>query len=371
MSSIRGRKSKSKSSGANNLYSQLAKKIVSESLDLKPGESVTIETWNNGLDFAKQVVREARRVGAMPLLILEDDDAYLWGLQNAPKESIGKMGKHEYNLLMATNAYVFIPGPLIGTYAPSVTKDQASEGTAYNSSWYEAAEKAGIRGVRLTFGYLGSDLAKILGKRLDDLVQRQVKASLVESATIQNLGKPIMERLTDGSEALLQTGRESLVFSLQGDLGIEDGITDVADVVAKNNISYILPGFIWKEISSGSASGKVTISSALTRVGLIDGATLEFDHGKLVSWKGKDKRNQLKLDQVLVGLSEEKKNLNTMTIGLNPQLPYGYGQDRFVAGAIGLMGFGITGIVSKGTLTIGGQAVVEKGKLARPQSSAT
>ncbi len=295
MSSTKGRKSKPKSSGVSGLYSQLAKKIVSDSLDLKPGESVTIETWNNGLDFAKQVVREARRVGAMPLLILEDDDAYLWGLQNAPKESVGRMGKHEYNLLTATNAYVFIPGPLIGAYAPSVTKEQASEGTAYNSSWYEAAEKSGVRGVRLTFGYLGPDLAKILGKKLDDLVQRQLKASLVESAAIQKLGKPIMERLTNGSEALLKTGGESLVFSLNGDLGIEDGIADVADVVAKNNISYILPGFIWKEITPGSASGKVSISSALTRVGLIDGATLEFDKGKLESWRGKDKRNQQKL----------------------------------------------------------------------------
>ncbi|HYB03483.1 MAG TPA: hypothetical protein VED17_03415, partial [Nitrososphaerales archaeon] len=148
------------------------------------------------------------------------------------------------------------------------------------------------------------------------------------------------------------------------------GITDVADVVAKNNISYILPGFVWKGIPPGSASGKVTISSALTRVGLIDGATLEFDKGKLVSWKGKDKRNQRKLDQALASLSEDKRNLSTITIGLNQQLPYGYGQDRFVAGAIGLMGFGIAGVVSKGTLSIGGQPVLEKGKLARPQSPA-
>jgi len=369
MSSTKGRKNKSKSSGVAGLYSQLAKKIVSDSLDLKSGESVTIETWNNGLDFAKQVVKEVRRVGAIPLLILEDDDAYLWGLQNSPKESLGQMGKHEYNLLSATNAYVFIPGPLIGTYVPSITKEQASEGTAYNSSWYQAAEKAGIRGVRLTFGYLGPDVAKILGKKLDDVVVRQLKASLVDSEIITKAGKPIMDRLVDGSQTLLRTGSESLVFNLKGDLGIEDGVTDVADVVAKNNISYIVPGFIWKGIDPESASGKATITSSITRAGLVDGAILEFERGKLISWKGKDKRAQQKLDLVLGGLSEDRRTLDTLIVGLNPQLPYGFGQDRFVAGAIALAGFGITGVVSKGTLTVNGQTVVEKGKLVSPQAS--
>jgi len=366
--SSKGKKSKSKSSGNSRLHSQLAKKIVTDSLGLRPGESVTIETWNNGLDFAKEVVREARRVGALPLLLLEDEETYVWGLQNAPKDSIGKMGKHEYNLLTGTDAYVFIPGPVIGTYVPSLSKELASDGTAYNSSWYEAAEKAGIRGVRLTFGYLGPDLAKILGKKLDDLVQKQLKASLVEADAILDSGKPIMEKLTDGSQAKLQTGGESLVFDLKGDLGIEDGVADVADVVAKNNISYMLPGFIWKDVSAGSASGKVTISSAITRVGLVDGATLGFDKGRLVSWKGKDKKAQQKLDEVLSGVSEEKRTLSTITIGLNPELPHGYGQDRFVSGAVALMGFGITGVVSKGTLTVGGQALINKGKLV-PLSS--
>ncbi len=365
MSTSRSRKgSRSKQSGPTKLYSELARKIVSESLHLKQGDSVTVETWNSGLEFAKQVVKEAKRVGAIPIMILEDDDAYLWGLQNSPKDSLGKMGKHEYNLLSATDAYVFIPGPLIGTYNPSVNKEDGSVATAYNSSWYEAAEKAGIRGVRLSFGYVGKDLAGLLGKKPEEIITRQMKAALVDQGELLNLGKPIMSRLVDDSEAVLQSGGESLVFSLKGDLGIEDGVTDEADVASKNNISYILPGFVWKDIVPESASGKVAVAEAVTRLGLVEGATLEFDQGKLISWKGKDKRTQQKLDQVLGGISEEKRLLTTLTIGLNQLLPYGYAQDRFVAGSIGLSGFGITGIVKTGTLSVAGQALVEKGKLS-------
>ncbi|MDA4111288.1 MAG: aminopeptidase, partial [Thaumarchaeota archaeon] len=63
---------KRKKSGSKNtkLHSDLANKIVNDSLRLRTGESVTIETWNNGLDFAREVVKQARRVGALPLLIL-------------------------------------------------------------------------------------------------------------------------------------------------------------------------------------------------------------------------------------------------------------------------------------------------------------
>src|SRR5271169_1984993 len=238
-------------------YTQLAKKIVSDSVHLKQGDSVTIETWNNGLEFAKEVVKEARKVGALPILILEDEEAYLSGLKNAPKDSLGRMGKHEYNLLSGTDAYIFIPGPPIGTYTPMVPKETASLATSYNSSWYEAAEKANVRGVRLTFGYVGPDLAKLLGKKQVEIVRKQLKASLLDSVTIQNLGKPILALLSDGAEAKLETGNNSLVFRLRVDQGIEDGLVDDSDVASKNNISYILPGMIWKEVDPSSVSGSV------------------------------------------------------------------------------------------------------------------
>ncbi len=368
MSATKKRK-KSRASGVSALYPQLAKKVVTESLYLRPGDSVTVETWNNGLEFAKEIVKEARKVGALPLLILEDDGAYLWGLQNTPKEFLGKMGKHEYGLLSSTDAYVFVPGPLIGTYTPSVPREEGSMASSYNSSWYEAAEKARVRGVRLTFGYVGEDLAKLLGKKREDIVLRQLKASLVSSDSIKQVGKPILERLTDGTQAELRTGNASLSFNLRGDLGIEDGVTDEADITAKNGISYIVPGLIWKEVDPESTTGKVVFSSSVTRLGLINGGTLEFEKGRLTGWEGKDKQGQQKLDKILGEMTEEKRKLSMITIGLNPVLTYGYGQDRFVAGAIGLGGFGITGVVDRGTLNLGMQPVIEKGKLVTAKAS--
>ena len=46
------------------LYSKVASKILTESIHLKKGESITIETWNNGQIFAQKIVSEARKIGA-------------------------------------------------------------------------------------------------------------------------------------------------------------------------------------------------------------------------------------------------------------------------------------------------------------------
>src|SRR5487761_524722 len=139
---------RSGSKDSTKLYSEVAGKILSESLHIKKGESITVETWTNGLRFARQVVIEARRIGAIPVMILEDEDAYMDSLKNMPKDVLGAMGKHESNLLSGTDAYVFIPGPPIGASFQNSTNGEKTASTSYGSSWYEVAERAKLRGVR-------------------------------------------------------------------------------------------------------------------------------------------------------------------------------------------------------------------------------
>ena len=69
------------------LYSDVARKILSDSLHIKKGESVTIETWSNSLRLARQIIIEARKIGAIPLLMLEDEEAFVDGIRICPKKS--------------------------------------------------------------------------------------------------------------------------------------------------------------------------------------------------------------------------------------------------------------------------------------------
>lgn len=351
----------SKISTLTDLYQAVARKVLTESLQVKAGESVTIESWTNGLPFARQVVKEAKKSGALPILLAEDEETYVFGLKNSPKDSLGKMGKHEYGLLAASDAYVFIPGPAIGAYYPMLSQEESSLGTQYNLSWYDTAAKAKLRGTRLTFGYIGKDIARLLKKSPDSIIRNQLKACLVETDSLVAKGKELASVMHDGSAAILSSNGNTLKFTLQGETQVEDGIIDEQDVASENNMGYLPGGMIQKQVDPKSVEGSVVVKDAITKIGLIAEANLTFKEGRLTSWQAKGREQKL-LDQLL---SDKNQSMKIVTVGFNPVLDFGNGQNRFVQGSIGIGGFGFTGFVKKGTLDVAGKTIVKDGKLVQ------
>jgi leucyl aminopeptidase (aminopeptidase T) len=344
------------------LYDKVAKKILSETLHVKKGETLTIESWDNGLPFARRLVVEARRMGAIPVVVFEDESAYVEGVRVSPKDVLGSMGKQEYALLAGSDAYVFIPGPPIGAYSPNLSRQELVDSTKYNASWYEAAEKAKLRGARLPFGYVGKDYAKLYKKQPEEIVRNQLKAALADFASISAAGRAVGQALQDGAHATLLAPGGRLEFDLRGDLEVEDGVVDEADVSGGYNMTYVPAGYVSKQVDPASARGTVALSPSVTRLGLLKDAKLEFDGGRLVGWKSRG--SQKMLDGLVEAVPQEKRTLSTVMVGLNPLMKYENGQDRMVSGAIGLGGFGFMGSVRRGSLSVAGKAVVEKGKLS-------
>src|SRR5208283_336792 len=113
-----------------------------------------------------------------------------------------------------------------------------------------------------------------------------------------------------------------------------------------NNMTYVPAGFVSKGVDSSSVSGKARLSSSVTRFGLIKDAILEFESGKLTGWRSKISKD--KLNKLVDSAAEDTRKLSMLTIGLNPSMKYGYGQDRLVEGAIGLgLGFRYQGVVQR------------------------
>jgi len=344
------------------LHGNVAKKVISESLRLKKGETLTIECWDNGLPLARRLVVEARRVGAIPLMVFEDESAYIEGVRVTPKDVLGTMGRQEYALLGGSDAYVFIPGPPIGAYSPSLSRQEVVDSTKYNASWYEAAEKAKLRGARLPFGYVGKDYAKLLGKRPEEVARHQLRAALADFSRISSSGREVGQALQDGAEASVLTEGGRLEFSFRGELELEDGLVDDSDVAGGYNMTFVPPGYVSKQVDPASARGNVALSPVVTRLGLLKDARLEFEQGKLVRWTSSG--SQKVLAELVEAVSPEKRVLSTVLVGLNPLMKYEYGQDRMVSGAIGLAGFGFAGTVRSGSLAVSGKILVQNGKLA-------
>jgi leucyl aminopeptidase (aminopeptidase T) len=336
------------------IYTKVVKKILTETLHIKKGESVTVEVWDNGLPFARKALAEARARGCRAILVYEDEEAYIEGVRRAPKDSVGIMGRNEYGLLAGTDAYIFVPGQALGIYSKTLKPEEREESTRYNSSWYDAAQKAGLRGARLTFGYVGRDLARLLGKRVEDVVRGQLKAALVDYTELAGSARRVSPLLADGTVASLESANNELRFTVKGELAIEDGIVDNEDKRAGNNMTYVPPGLVTKDVDPWSTNGKVTLTDSLTKYGVIPRAELEFREGALVGWESKDR---IKLRKLVDALPPGERRLKLLGVGLNPLMRYGYGQDRFVKGSVTLAGFGFTGLVKKGRLNLGSSKV--------------
>ena len=343
------------------LYDKVARKVISETLRMKKGETLTVESWNNGLPFARRLVVEARRIGVIPVVIFEDESAYIEGVKVTPKDVLGGMGRHEYGLLAGSDAYVFIPGPPIGAYSPRLSRQEVADSTKYNHSWYEAAEKARLRGARFPFGYVGKEYANLYRKRPEEIVRHQLKAALADFPSISASGMVLGQALQDGVQATLLTVGGKLEFALRGDMEIEDGVVDENDLAGGYNMTYVPPGFVSKQVDPTSANGTVSLSPSVTRLGLINDAKLEFEGGRLVRWKSRSSSE--KLTELVEAVQPEKRTLSQLIVGLNPLMRYENGQDRMVSGAIGLGGFGFLGTVRRGSLSVAGRTLVRKGKL--------
>lgn len=341
------------------LYTKVARKVLTETLQIKKGDSVTVETWDNGLPFARRALAEARAMGCTGMMIYEDEWAYVQGVRRAPADVVGVMGKNEYALLSGTDSYIFIPGQALGSLSKTLEPAERTKSTRYNSSWYEAAEKAGLKGARLSFGYVGKDVARALGKRVEDVVRSQLRAALADYGRISDAAGRVAPLFADGAAVQVGSGKSILEFSLKGELTVEDGIVDDHDRETGNNMAYVPPGFVSKEVDPESANGSVVVTDSLTDFGVVSKARLEFRDGKVVSWESEAKGTMKK---VFESVPPEDRKLKLLVLGLNPALGYGNGQDRFVEGALNLSGFGFRGVVKKGDLKASGRSVVEAGR---------
>lgn len=338
---------------------RVARKVLRESLRLRAGENVTIETWNTGLAFAERTAVQARQIGATPVLLFEDEGSFVEGLRRTPKESAGKMGQHEYALLSRTNAYVFIPGPVLGG-SSRLSPAAVTVSTAYNSSWYHVAKKARLRGARMLFGYAGPELAEILRKPLNQVVEHQLASVLTDFKRVHRTGVALSNRLKARAKVTLRSEGDTLHFELGTEEALDDGIVSRDDLTRGGNMTNVPPGYYAREIVSSSLDGVIRLYAPVPRIRAVADLRLQFAGGRLTRWESDV--NQGWLNRLVKDTPMERRTLSAMAIGLNPALRNGFGQDRLVQGAVCFFGM-FQSTARKATLEVGRTSLITGGRL--------
>ena len=360
--------------------SALARSLVTGALHVRSGENVVIETWNHTLDYARACVVEARRLGARPILWLEDEPAYWRSVEETPSvKGWARPGEHEWAAIAKSNAYVFFPGPADRPRLRTLPPKRMEELVAYNGEWYRRAKKARVRGVRSVLGYASDAQAERWGVSgvtwRDQLVRA---ATEVDLDAVHADAKRASQQLKIGKVLRITApnGTDITVKLRHRTPWVDDGSVTSEDLAIGANMTVSPPGTVLAAVDEKSATGlAIANRPSFVRAGRVEGGQWEAKGGKVSNiWYTE---GQAEFDAAFQAAPKGKDTLSIFSIGLNPSLEPGVPQvEDQEAGAVtlgigGNAGYGGANrcpflswiVIGEATVAIDGKPLCDRGKL--------
>ncbi|MFI5420455.1 MAG: aminopeptidase, partial [Nitrososphaerales archaeon] len=356
--------------------SNLAAKIVTDCLGVKPGENVTIETWNHGLEIAREFAFQVRKKGAHPLLMLEDENNFWRAATEIPPDRLGKVGKHEWAMLQKTDAYIFLPGPEHQDRLDDLPEDISDRLFGYGEEWYKRARKYRIRGLRIGFGYMNNKRAKKLGVDFDKWVDEELKAYDVDYPKLEKEGKKLSKILKNGKKVrITQSNGTDLKFRLRKskgnplmDVGVMKDQYDPKKGQTYSVLTNLPSGSVLTVPKEDSAKGVINFNlPSPSGKDFAHDISLTFGKNGLVSkYSGGQNFNKGFKEKFEAEAKKDKGRIALFSVGVNPKQKIGFGYDDSSEGVV-LLGIGhysygdrnktefqFYGLIGEATVTVDG-----------------
>jgi leucyl aminopeptidase (aminopeptidase T) len=357
---------------------KVAHVVLRDSLRVRPGENVIVESWSESMPLAKSFVTEARQLGAHPLTLFEDEPEYWSAVDRLKPASFGTLGSHEWAALAKTHAYVFFFGPAEWPRLDNLPPRTRSRLTAYNMEWYRRAARAKLRGARMWIGRTSLSAAARFGVDLDQWRDELLRATLVPPAELHRRGMKVGTRLRQGKKLTVSHGNGTqLELRLKHyPVQLDDGLVDAADVKAGNNVAVIPGGVVGAAVDESYAEGTF-ISDRVANLadGPVEGGQWTFRDGRLTSYSyGKGAEH---FESPYQRAPKGRDRPAMISVGLNPAISLSpqmedqeLGTVMVRVGGNGFLGgknrinFGSWLVLRGADLSIDGRPVVTAGKLA-------
>ncbi len=156
------------------------------------------------MPMASAMVDEVRCVGGNALLVHEDEDAWWRAIDRKQSKLLGRSSAPEWAAMKAADVYVMFWGP---GDTDRIEKDHFSgdertfdEALAWNSPWYEVARKTGLRGARMTAGFVTEGRAQKWGVALAQWKESVLRACLVDPEEMAKNGARLCKALSRGKK---------------------------------------------------------------------------------------------------------------------------------------------------------------------------
>ena len=356
-------------------YDGLVKNVLSTTLGIQSGDDVIVETWDHGLPIADAFIYHLRELGARPMLLFEHEEAFWKRAESLSGDVLGKVGEHEWAAMEKAKGYVFIPGPANFTKVwKNFSKFHAA--VSYNQEWYERAKRYRLKAARIALGYASRESARGSNISFTAWQRMLLAASNIDYEALKDKMVKVAALLRNGQVHITAPNGTDLNLRLAGrDAYPEDCIVDNDDLDHGRNTANIPGGNLLVCPDESYADGTIVFDRPTPYMGKwVNGIRFDFKNGTLNEYRARLNTNVLKASYEKA--TGEKDKVAVLGIGLNPKARLGFLQDSICAGAItvGIGGnddvgganktnFYFPGVITKATLTIDDNAIIQNGKV--------
>ncbi|MGA8543398.1 MAG: hypothetical protein WB947_07690 [Thermoplasmata archaeon] len=298
-----------------------ARNIVTRYLKVRAGENAIIESWDHTMPMASAMVDEVRRVGGKVLFVYNDEDAWWRAIDRKQAKLLGESSAPEWAALKAADVYVNFWGPGDADRIEKDSEDALDEAFAWNWPWYAVARKTGLRGVRMTTGFVTEGRARKWGVDRAQWEESMLRACLVDPEEMAKRGARLGKALSRGRKVrITHSNGTDLEVALAGVAPrLFDGRPHPWDKRSSPSgmVESIPAGRVEMALDSKTAEGSLR-ANRRTNIWWNghSGGTLEFADGKLTSYSFEDGEEEF--TRRYKNATAGKDRASVLKLGLNP-----------------------------------------------------
>jgi leucyl aminopeptidase (aminopeptidase T) len=178
------------------LQRDAARTIVTKYLKVHAGENAIIESWAHTMPMASAMLDEVRRVGGEVLFVYNDEDGWWRAIDRKQSKLLGRSSAPEWAALKAADVYVNFWGPGDTDRIEKLPDKPGNEAFAWNWPWYGVARKAGLRGGRMTTGFVTEGRSLQWGLDRAQWEEGVTRACLVDPEELARRGARLAQALS-------------------------------------------------------------------------------------------------------------------------------------------------------------------------------
>lgn len=360
---------------------RIADLVVRESLAVKEGEFVAVYGHAHSQELLDELAVAIARQGAAPAVMSVAEKTSLRLVTDVPEKYDSMRGSFMARTAELVGASIDLDDTLDPTLFKSVPAPRL---VAVQQAYHAASVARRTRKVRVvSIGnglYPSDERARLLDVPRPELEKLFWAALAVPPSKLAEEAAAVKRVLAAGREVrVTNPAGTDLRFSIEArPVFVSDGIVKAEDVERGSNATWLPAGEVFLAPVRGTAEGKLVLERQAFGGGMVEGLTVVFEKGRVVSHTAKPSPAYARFQEVYAAAPEGKDELGVLDLGVNRgavrakgalrsyvpagNVTLGIGQNVWAGGEADLS-YAAHFMLTGATVTVDGKPIVERGVL--------